>query len=100
MSEATDRARQYLAMAATSLEAMEVIGQAAKSLVSRGDAATLDEIIAVLAGIAAVSEVVSKGLAGQVTKDETDAAIGELRTGIEANNAAARAAVDQKFPRE
>lgn len=99
MSESnTDRARRYLAVAGTALEAMQVIGAAVHDFVSRGTAYEISEVMAVLAGIQAVANRIKDGMDGTVSPEEIDKAVRELRDGLAANNAAIDADLDKRFP--
>jgi len=98
MSDATDRARKYLAIAATSLQAMEIIGQATRGLVSKGERATVDEILAVLGGVESVAAAVSSGLAGTATEEDIHTAMQQLLDSMATNNQTIDGEIAQKFP--
>lgn len=98
MSANSSRVKQYLAVAGASVDAMEIVQQVAQGLMSKGTAATVTEIMQVLAGIAGVAKSISDGLDGTATQDDLNAALRELKDSIASNNAVIDAGIDAKFP--
>lgn len=83
------------------LDALVAVGRVAESAI--GKSPTLEEAMAILAGISAVVHTVVTGLEGGATAAQIVAQIDHARAGMEAtiasNNAAIDADIDAKFPK-
>lgn len=95
----TDRAKRILLISHAALEATQVIGAAVSGLLSRRDSVRLDEVLAILGGIDAVTTSIEKGLNEEATADQIAADVRELKDGIAAVNAQIDQQIDQKFPK-
>lgn len=95
---AVSRAKRYLAISGVALEAMQVIGEAIAGITSRGAANQIAEVMAVLAGIQALAHQIKDGMDGEISKEEIEKSVQELRAGIAATNAAIDAALEKRFP--
>ncbi len=89
----TDTAKRVLDVAHTGLVALEAIGGVLKSLVKQYPA----EAQPIIQGMIALIEAIEKAGHGAVSGDDVQAALRELQDSIAANNAAADAAIAEKF---
>jgi hypothetical protein len=90
-----DKAKKFFDMSSVALSALELVGDIAKGeLGSRGTSA-----VELLELIAKIVEKVKAGFDGTVSAADIKAEIAKMRSDIAANDAAADAAVDEKFPK-
>lgn len=89
---ATKTAKEVLHVAASALDALQVI----QTLTRTGG----DKAASALATIGVIVSAVFDGLEGTIDPKEVDAAIEKLRTSLAGNDAVAFAALAAKFPRK
>lgn len=85
-----------LEIAASAITALDTVGELATRALGRNSA--LEDVLKVLHVIGAIANAVRDGLTGKVTALDVENALLELRTSIQANDQAADAALDAKFP--
>jgi len=89
-----DKARRYIDLGSLTLTVLEAVIAIAKAHVGKDSQAALDG----LEKIVKVGELFKDSVDGNITSAEVKAEILKMRSDIAANDAAADAAVDEKFP--
>ena len=96
----SEYAKQALAVASSGLHALETIGAGLRSIHGLPFSETsYNHVMGVVSAINAVVTAFERGLSGDSTSEEIDRATTNLRDTFAANDAAARAIVDARFPR-
>jgi hypothetical protein len=90
-------AKRILQIASQALHALDTIS-AVIVPVTGLDSHTAQEIVGILKGVEAVTDVLKLGLAGSITPEEVESQLSQLHAVLAANDAASDAALRDKFP--
>lgn len=89
-----DEAKKILVVGSSGIHALETIAKLAK-----GSLGINENAVTILSIIASITDVIKDGIEGKVPIESVEAAIDQLHADLSANDAAAKAALDAKFPK-
>jgi hypothetical protein len=102
MSTTIEKLESVFGVISQGMAALEVVGDAATSILTTvgkdNDAAVMAKTLVYLKTVIAIVDAVGKGLEGTIDPAKIADEIAVLRSTIQANDAAAQAALDAKFP--